>query len=266
MTALLAGEPLTDDQVGAFWRDGHILLRGLLSPEEAATVRAAIVEEAERQFALRDGRTSFGGAFHQAQNLRRRSPGVAAFALSPRLGAVAAQLLQVPAARIYHDQALFKPPGGPASAWHQDQYFWPLATDRSLGLWMPLTPVTPGMGAMRYASGSHRLGDLGQHTIDAEAERHFADVIAEHGLPVAAGESYAAGDCAFHLGWTVHGADANRSDRVREAAVVTFYPDGTRVDELTNEAREYDARVFLGGRRPGEPADGERNPVVWPVH
>ena len=161
MTALPAGAPLTHDQVGAFWRDGHILLRGLLSPDQAATVRAAIVEEAEGQFARQDGRTSFGGA---------------------------------------------------------------------------------------------------------ESERHFADVIARHDLPVAAGESCAAGDCAFHLGWTVHGADANRSDRAREAAVVTFYPDSTRVDELTNEAREYDARVFLGGRRPGEPAESERNPVVWLVH
>ena len=129
-------------------------------------MRVAIVGEAERQFAVQDGRTSFGGAFHQAQNLRRHSPGVAAFALSPRLGAVAA-------------------------------------------------PATPEIEAMRCASGSHRLGNLGQHTIDAESERHFADVIAEHDLPVASGESYAAGDCAFLLGWTVDGAGANRSDRVR---------------------------------------------------
>ena len=266
MIRLDARGPLAEQDVEAFWRDGHVLLRGLLSSAEAAHVRSAVTEEAERQFAVQEGRTSFGGAFHQAQNLRRKSEAVAAFALSPRLGQVAAQLLRVPSVRIYHDQALFKPPGGPASAWHQDQYFWPLRTDRSLGLWMPLTQVTLDMGGMRYASGSDLVGDQGQHTINDESERHFAQVISDHDLPVASGESYQPGDCAFHFGWTVHGADANRSGQVREAAVVTFYPDGTRVDELTNEARAYDARVFLGGKEPGELADSERNPVVWPVH
>lgn len=255
---------IDEEQVARFWRDGFIVLRGLLTRAETERVRESVLVEAERQFARQGGKASFGGAFQQAQNLRLRAPVFADFALSARLGALAARLLRVPGVRIYHDQALFKAPGGPASFWHQDQYFWPLATDRSLGLWMPLVEVTPDMGGMRYAAGSHRLGSQGQYSIDEASERHFSQVIAEHDLDVFGGETYAPGDCTFHFGWTIHGADANHSAKRREAAVVTFYPDGTRVDALTNPAREYDARVFLGGREPGERADSPLNPVTWP--
>ncbi len=50
---------------------------------------------------------------------------------------------------------------------------------------------------------------------------------------------------------------------MREAMIVTYYPDGTRVDELSNPSRENDARVYLGGKKPGELADSELNTVVY---
>ena len=58
-------------------------------------------------------------------------------------------------------------------------------------------------------------------------------------------------------------ATPNRSSAMREAMIVTYYPDGTRVDELSNPSRENDARVYLGGRKPGELADSELNTVVY---
>ena len=47
----------------------------------------------------------------------------------------------------------------------------------------------------------------------------------------------------FHNAWILHGATPNRSSTMREAMIVTYYPDGTRVDELSNPNRENDARV-----------------------
>ena len=247
-----------------FWDDGFVVLRGVLSAEEVAAYRRVIVKQAQADFdAAGEDALTFGGAFFQTLNLRTRSDAVAGFALSPRIGRIAASLLRVPGVRVYHDQALFKPPGGIASYWHQDQYFWPLETDRSLGLWMPLTDVTEDMGTMRYAAGSHRLGDLGQHTIDAASERHFDALIETEGLAIKGTGAMRAGDCAFHLGWTVHGALANRSERLREAMVVTFYPDGTRVGALCNDYRVADARDHLGGGQPGALAAGPNNTLVW---
>ena len=50
---------------------------------------------------------------------------------------------------------------------------------------------------------------------------------------------------------------------MREAMIVTYYPDGTRVAEFDNPQRAGDAKAFLGGREPGQAADSALNPVVY---
>ena len=260
---LEADYSISDAQVESFWRDGFILLRAVLSPLEIRAYAPVIRETAMRRFAAKDMQAAPHGAFLQTLGLRFDSEGVGRFCLAPRFGAIAARLLRVPAVRIFHEQALFKQPGGSDSHWHQDQYYWPLATDRSLGLWMPLVDCSREMGSIRFVRGSHRYGDLeGQHISD-ESAQHFDRFIARERLEIHQTEELAAGDCTFHLGWTVHGAPANHSAAMREAMIVTFYPDGTRVDALSNPARVNDARVFLGGRKPGELADSELNTVVY---
>ena len=57
---------------------------------------------------------------------------------SRRLAGVAAKLLGVYAVRLYHDQALYKEPGGGIIPWHADQYYWPLSSDRCVTIWLPL--------------------------------------------------------------------------------------------------------------------------------
>ena len=260
---LEADYSISDSQVERFWRDGFIILRAVLSPPEIRAYAPMIREAAMRRFAAKDMQAAPHGAFLQTLGLRYDSDGVRRFCLAPRFGAIAARLLRVPAVRIFHEQALFKQPGGSDSHWHQDQYYWPLATDRSLGLWMPLVDCSREMGSIRFVRGSHRYGDLeGQHISD-ESAQHFDEFIARERLEIHQTEELAAGDCTFHLGWTVHGAPANHSDAMREAMIVTFYPDGTRVDTLSNPSRVNDARVFLGGRKPGELADSELNTVVY---
>ena len=260
---LNADYSLSDEQVAQFWRDGFIRLRGVLSRDEIVSYGAAIRDTAMRRFAARDMQPSAHGAFLQTLGLRFDNENVRLFCLAPRFGAIAARLLQVPAVRIFHEQALFKQPGGSDSHWHQDQYYWPLATDRSLGLWMPLVDCSRQMGTIRFVRGSHRYGDLAGRDISDESARHFDEFIARERLDIHQTEELAAGDCTFHLGWTVHGAPANHSDAMREAMIVTFYPDGTRVDALSNPSRVNDARVYLGGRKPGELADSELNTVVY---
>ena len=253
---------LSPEQVQRFWQDGFIVLKAVLSTDEVVVYERVIHDTAMTIFRANEMKLSFGTAFLQRTNLRYDSPAVLKFCLSKRLASIASQLLEVKNVRIYHDQALFKPPGGSDSYWHQDQYYWPLATDRSLGLWMPLVDCNPDMGGMRYARGSHTFGNLGQHDITKESEIFFNRFIHEHGLDVVEVLALEAGDCTFHAGWTVHGARANESDKLREAMVVTYYPDGTRVDELTNKYRVNDAKEYLGGREPGQLADSELNPIV----
>lgn len=259
-----SSHPLTDAQVAAFRRDGHVHLPAVFSPEEVAAYREVIVRAANAAFESLPPleEREFGDAFLQTLNLRLRDDGVRAFVLARRFGKIAAELAGVEATRIYHDQALFKEPGGSITAWHQDQYYWPVATDHAMGMWMPLLDVSLDMGPVRFASGSHVHGFLGQHAISDDSQRVYEDYVRERGYPVWQ-KPIAAGDATFHSGWTIHGATANRSAVTREAMIVTFYPDGSRVDELHNASRVGDAKTYLGGRTEGELADSELNTVVY---
>ena len=89
--------PISDAQVAQFWRDGFIILRSVLSPEEISAYGAVIRETAMRRFAAKDIHAAAHGAFLQTLGLRFDSEGVRRFCLAPRFGAIAARLLQVPA-------------------------------------------------------------------------------------------------------------------------------------------------------------------------
>jgi len=258
---LAARHAVEEAQVVAYERDGFIVFDGFLSEVELAAWAPALRDEGMALLREEGMETTFGGAFHQRLNLRLVSPVFEAYCLCPRIGGVGASLARADAMRIYHEQVLFKPPGANPSFWHQDMYFWPLETDRSLGTWMPLSDATVEMGALRYAKGSHRLGDLGQHSIDADSERFFDGVIASNGLEAVQLPIVRGGDLCVHNGWMVHGAAANASKRMREACIVAMYPDGTRVAPLVNEFRRSDAELYLGGRNEGDLADSELNSV-----
>ncbi|MBT5875642.1 MAG: phytanoyl-CoA dioxygenase family protein [Candidatus Latescibacteria bacterium] len=254
--------PITTDQIDAYQRDGHVRLPGVCSPEEVGVYRKAINEAAFANFPtgedLLDDRP-----FLQTLNLRFKHDGVKAFVLARRFARIVALLNGVDAVRIFHEQALFKEAGSGLSAWHQDQYYWPLATDRATGMWMPLVDVSTDMGPICFASGSHRDGYLGHYKISDEAQSVFENVIKEKGWSVHQ-EPMKAGDATFHNAWIIHGATANATDRMREAMIVTYYPDGTKVDDLINPSRINDAKVFLGGKKPGDLADSQLNTVVYP--
>ena len=254
---------VSEEQVARFWRDGFIVLPGVLSDEEVAAYAPVIRDTAMARYRANGMQPGSGGAFLQTLNMRFDNDGMRRFCLSRRFGGIVAALTRSAAVRIYHEQALFKPPGGTDSHWHQDQYYWPVATDRAVGLWTPLVDCTEEMGAMRFVVGSHRYGNLSGTHISDESARFFDDFIAREGLQVYQVPRMAAGDCSFHLAWTVHGAPGNRSQQMREAMVVTYYPDGTRVDELSNPSRVADAEEFLGGRSEGELADSELNTIVF---
>jgi ectoine hydroxylase-related dioxygenase (phytanoyl-CoA dioxygenase family) len=256
------------EQIATFRRDGHVLLRGVCSAEEIKAWREVIRRVSAEHNAERRAiaeRDAFGKAFLQTMNLRLRDRSVARFVLSPRFGKIAADLMGVDGVRIFHDQSLFKEPGGGINPtpWHQDQYYWPFAEMTTLGMWMPLVDIAPDMGAMIYASGTHRRGFLGQHAISDESQRIYSAMIDAERIPIVTCAPIKAGDACFHYGWTLHAAGANCSQTLREAMIVTFFADGMRVMTPTNPSQESDRVRFLGNRPPGAVADSDLNTLVW---
>jgi ectoine hydroxylase-related dioxygenase (phytanoyl-CoA dioxygenase family) len=260
--------PVDQTSIDGFQADGHTVLRGLATRDELAAVAPAICSLAlERAFDKRplDERDTYGKAFLQSFNLWRVDPVVARFVLAPRFAAVAAALLGVEGVRVYHDQALVKEAGGGPTPWHQDQYYWPFDTEATITLWMPLLDLRAEVGSMTFVSGSHRVAELRGPGISDESQRSFARQLDELGLATATHGALAAGDATFHAGWTVHSAGGNPTDEMRPVLTVIYVADGARVARDLTEAQEFDRKVWLGGREPGEPVDHEMNPRVWPV-
>jgi biotin carboxyl carrier protein len=111
-----------------FARSGHTRVNGLASPEEIAAYRPGLLEAAPKgRYDHRplEERDTCGKAFVQMFNLWRHADAVRAFVFARRFAASAAALMGVKGVRLYHDQALFKEPGGGPTPWHQDQFYWP---------------------------------------------------------------------------------------------------------------------------------------------
>ena len=135
LPALSNGFSLRPEDVSAYRANGHVVVRNLATAEEVAAFRPALLEAADaarmdrRPLAERD---TYGQAFLQMFNLWRHNTSAKAFVFARRFARVAAELMGVRAVRLYHDQALFKEPGGGFTPWHQDQFYWPLDTPHTI--------------------------------------------------------------------------------------------------------------------------------------
>lgn len=252
-------------EVTRFERDGFACIRGLATRTEVAAHRPHIVAAAlahaydKRSLAERG---TYGRAFLQSTNLWRRDPRIASFTLARRFARVAARLLGVPAVRLYHDQALFKEPGGGITPWHQDQTYWPLATDRTITLWMPLVDVPEAVGSMHFVPGCWRYRSLGVPGISGTTQRHFDALVAERGWRPHTFGAMQAGDATFHAGWMLHSASANPTPLLREVMTIIYYADGSHVLDAPSETQWHDLRTWLPGCVPGGIAASNINPLL----
>ena len=135
--------------------------------------------------ALKD-RDTYGRAFLQTTNLWEYNEVVKEYVMAKRFAGIAARLMGVQRVRLYHDQALFKEAGGGITPWHQDQHYWPLATDKTITMWMTLADISADMGTLRFASGSHVEGYLGDIPISDESEAQLRQFVERKGFTAGA--------------------------------------------------------------------------------
>ena len=78
--------------------------------------------------------------------------------LHPGLGEMAAQMLGAKGVRVWHDQALYKEPGGRGTDPHQDLLFWLMKPADQATAWIAFDGATRDMIAMANLPGSHNVG------------------------------------------------------------------------------------------------------------
>ena len=260
--------PLDHDTISAFQTDGHCCVRGLATAIECADYLPEIEAGVEAWYPdppPMGERSTYQKAFLQALALRGQREGIRRFVDSPRFARVAADLLGVDGVRLYHDQALFKEPTGGRTPWHQDQTYWPLDTDDTITMWMPLADIHANVGSMTFVDGSHRGGDIEAGDISDESDARIEARIEAEGLSTTTHGSLRAGDATFHRGWTLHSAPPNPTPHVRPVMTIIYFADGARIIEPRRDEQRFDLRMWLGDGAPGSLADGPSNPLLWPT-
>ena len=265
LDALDAPYALSEADVASYRERGFVRLKGVFSAETLAAYGPEITRKVKELNTLHlpmEQRTTYQKAFLQVMNLWTKSDAVKRFVFGRRLARIAAQLMGTRGVRLYHDQALYKEAGGGFTPWHADQYYWPLASDRSVTAWVPLHAVPREMGPLAFAPGSQKL-DLGRDLAisDASQSRIEKQLLAA-GLGQV-DEPFELGEISFHAGWTFHRAGKNTSPKPREVMTVIYMDADMRLAAPRNENQQNDWDTWCPGAKVGEAIDSPLNPVLW---
>jgi ectoine hydroxylase-related dioxygenase (phytanoyl-CoA dioxygenase family) len=255
---------LGSEPIERYRRDGFVVIEGLLTDEELERYGRAVDAGVARRTAwdrrALHEKTLYEQSFAQCMNLWEDCPEVRPLSFHPRIGEVAAALVGTTCLRLWHDQALYKEPGGRATDAHNDQPYWPMDETDTITAWIPFDGSTLAAGAMGYVPGSHRF----------EGVRRFANIFAGRGFDLsdpAVGRGVAPvfvevprGAVAFHHGLTLHLAGANQTDRTRRVHTMILFADGAR----RSVPGHPHFAVDRAGIEPGDPIRSDVTPVMWP--
>ena len=257
--------PLSAEQIARYRRDGFIKLKNVLSPEVLAHYGRIITAEVIRLNTMHqpmEKRDTYSKAFLQIGNIWTKNAQVKEFCWSQRLGRIAAELMGVKGVRMYHDQALYKEPGGGITPWHADQYYWPLASDRSVTAWIPLQATPMELGPLALAVGSQKFEQGRDLVISDESEARIGRSMKEQNYAIE-NAPFDLGEVSFHSGWTFHRAGPNTSDRPRAVMTIIYMDEDMRLAEPTTKARQTDRDKFAPGIAVGAVIDGPMTPVIY---
>lgn len=256
---------VSEKQRDFFDKNGFVFLKSVLSREETAAY-CNIIDGVVRSRTKNDERpleerTPYEREFLQCAHLWGEYPEIKNFTLSPRLGSIAAQLLGAEHVRLWHDQALYKVPGGDATQPHLDLSYWPML-DRNAGtIWVALEEVTVEMGAMHFIPGSHVSGIDGfDHRIE-DAIEGKSTLLEKAAQKIKAGPvSYNLnpGDATFHHGLTIHYTGKNSTGRTRKGMTVIYFTDGVRF----NAQSPASDHLCAAGSIHGKPIVTPKNPII----
>lgn len=143
--------------VEAFARDGAVVVRGALTPDELTLLTQGIEHNLAHlsPLALVASEPDDPGRFvedfctWQANDAYRR------ILTESALPQIAAELMHSQTARIYHDHLLVKEAGTrQPTPWHQDQPYYNVSGRQNVSFWIPVDPV-PLASTLRFVAGSH---------------------------------------------------------------------------------------------------------------
>jgi ectoine hydroxylase-related dioxygenase (phytanoyl-CoA dioxygenase family) len=256
---------LSPEQIARFQRDGYIKLKDVFDLDVLdyyGKEISRLMRELNTNNMPIEQRTTYGKAFLQIMNLWRASNVVKEFVLGKRLGKIASDLLKTEGVRLYHDQALYKEAGGGYTPWHVDQFYWPLATEKTVTAWIPLHAVPLENGPLMFSVGSQQIKIGRDLEISDDSEEKIDAQLKLSNLPVDE-TPFDLGEVSFHLGYTFHRAGPNKLPRAREVMTIIYMDSAMRLADPKNKQQKGDWEMWCNSAKIGEVIDTPTNPVIY---
>jgi hypothetical protein len=257
---------LTPDQFSAYQENGFIAIKDFLDPSELEHWRRTTDDAVAQRLRDRSGFTNqsnpddyYANVFTQCVRLADTHSEMRELMFNPALGRFAGELAGVDGIRIWHDQALIKPPYGNPTAWHLDNPYWSFYSRDAISIWVALDDATLANGCMWYIPSSHKTArfenvGIGQNLGDLF--KVYPEWLKIEPVAVPA----KAGTAVFHNGLTAHGAGANMTSKPRRAMTCAYMPDGSTFNGQRNILPESYFRTLRVGDVLNDP---QQNPLIW---
>ncbi len=264
-------QPITEDEVEAFARDGATVLRGVFDQEWIELLAAGVARNLAEPGRFAHHYTDAdqpGGFFGDYCNWDRIEE-YRRVAFDSPAPMIAARMMRSEKVNLFHEHVLVKEAATPnPTPWHHDQPYWTVDGEQVCSTWIPLDPV-PRDTCVEYIAGSHRWGkwftpkrfvDLQDH--DTDEGEPVPDIDAHRADYTILAWDLEPGDCiAFHA-LTLHGAPGNNSPTNRRRAVALRWTgDDARFARRAGYMSPPFEEVPL---KPGAPMDCATFPRVWP--
>jgi ectoine hydroxylase-related dioxygenase (phytanoyl-CoA dioxygenase family) len=260
-------DTLTQDQIRFYRENGFIAVEHFLDEAELDTWRRCTEEAVAQRLGApvqyltnqTDPNTFYARVFTQCLRLADTHAGMHELIFDARLGRMGATLAGIDGIRIWHDQALIKPPYGNPTSFHLDDPYWSFNSRDAISMWMALDDATLANGCLWYLPGTHKTAryenvSIGENMGDIFKVYPEWRSIAPVPVPCPAGS------VVWHNGLVAHAAGPNMTTRPRRAMTCAYMPDGCTFNGRRNVLPEAYFKTLKIGDLLNDPV---QNPLVW---
>lgn len=236
---------ITENQIEFYHLNGFVKIEKVIEPEFLSELKkiieaAVLIRKGKDERDLRE-KSQYEQSFLQCGYLCWDFPAVKEIVFAKRFAGIVRDLMKAEHIRLWHDQALFKEPGGRVTDAHQDCSYWPIHEPQFTStMWLALVDVPVEKGCLYFypKTNDPKLKEY----VDIFKNPHqpkFLNDKEKVFVPLKAGEA------TFHSGLTFHGAGENRTNTMREAMTIIYIRDGVTFDSSDERNKTHTSCIGL---------------------
>ncbi|MEJ5262814.1 MAG: phytanoyl-CoA dioxygenase family protein [Ignavibacterium sp.] len=236
---------ITEKQIEFYQQNGFVKVENVIEPEFLPELKkiieaAVLIRKGKDERDLKD-KSQYEQSFLQCGYLCWDFPAVKEIVFAKRFAGIVRDLMKAEHIRLWHDQALFKEPGGRVTDAHQDCSYWPIHEPQFTStMWLALVDVPIEKGCLYFYPKTNDP-NLKEY-VDIFKNPHHPKFLNDKEkvfVPLKAGEA------TFHSGLTFHGAGENRTNQMREAMTIIYIKDGVTFDSSDERNKTHTSCIGL---------------------